>query len=251
MTYLSLVLWWLFSTCVHVEQFLLTHEAYCTVLIPCSTDWSPKPIANMPICGPKLSLCTLIVSIWAVIQLVCFVKSGLWGWPDPLPLTTLPIASLWQPIMGVLYYIRSVALLEDLPIKPHYINPHTFFKEADEAFELVSFTSFYHAHKSNCLPLLVTCRSRTTAGLPHACIWWFWCSPVSNSSPTDALALRLKTVVQHCRRRCGSVEWSGEVRQSSFVTSPLLSSDPQLITSSRDRSWDVCKSWPEWRIVLV
>ncbi|KAL0820307.1 hypothetical protein ABMA28_006216 [Loxostege sticticalis] len=49
------------------------------------------------LCGPKLSLCGLILSVWGIIQLT---------------------------LMGVFYYIRSVALLEDLPLDgtPHDID---------------------------------------------------------------------------------------------------------------------------------
>ncbi|XP_013187579.1 ribonuclease kappa-B [Amyelois transitella] len=42
------------------------------------------------VCGPKLSLCGLVISVWGIIQLT---------------------------LMGVFYYIRAVALLEDLPIE--------------------------------------------------------------------------------------------------------------------------------------
>ncbi|XP_019865128.1 ribonuclease kappa-B [Aethina tumida] len=42
----------------------------------------------MPVCGPKLSLCGLIISVWGVIQLA---------------------------FMGVFYYFHAVALAEDLP----------------------------------------------------------------------------------------------------------------------------------------
>ncbi|KPJ03316.1 Ribonuclease kappa [Papilio xuthus] len=42
------------------------------------------------ICGPKLSLCGLILSVWGIIQLT---------------------------LMGVFYYIEAVALLEDLPLE--------------------------------------------------------------------------------------------------------------------------------------
>ncbi|XP_026762995.1 ribonuclease kappa [Galleria mellonella] len=44
---------------------------------------------GMKFCGPKLSLCGLVLSVWGIIQLT---------------------------LMGVFYYIRAVALLEDLPI---------------------------------------------------------------------------------------------------------------------------------------
>ncbi|KAJ8717318.1 hypothetical protein PYW08_005717 [Mythimna loreyi] len=42
------------------------------------------------LCGPKLSLCGLVLSVWGIIQLT---------------------------LMGVFYYIRAVALLEDLPLE--------------------------------------------------------------------------------------------------------------------------------------
>lgn len=42
----------------------------------------------MKICGPKLSLCGLVISAWGIIQLV---------------------------LMGFFYSLRSVALAEDLP----------------------------------------------------------------------------------------------------------------------------------------
>jgi len=43
----------------------------------------------MPLCGPKLSLCGLIISVWGVVQLA---------------------------LMGVFYRIKSVALAEDIPM---------------------------------------------------------------------------------------------------------------------------------------
>lgn len=64
----------------------------------------------MKICGPKLSLCGLIVSVWGIIQLLC---------------------------MGVFYYFHSVALLEDLPIKEEeHVSIDVFYAEAKKGFEL-------------------------------------------------------------------------------------------------------------------
>lgn len=40
--------------------------------------------------------------------------------------------------MGVFYYIKSVALIEDLDIEDHYKNPHEFFLAADKAYDQVS-----------------------------------------------------------------------------------------------------------------
>uniref|UniRef100_A0A6M2DE88 Putative ribonuclease salivary secreted ribonuclease corethrella appendiculata n=1 Tax=Xenopsylla cheopis TaxID=163159 RepID=A0A6M2DE88_XENCH len=61
----------------------------------------------MKICGPKLSLCGLIISVWGIIQL---------------------------GLMGVFYYIKSVALIEDLPLEEHYHSPADFYAAADMAF---------------------------------------------------------------------------------------------------------------------
>ncbi|KAG4067516.1 hypothetical protein HA402_005288 [Bradysia odoriphaga] len=61
----------------------------------------------MKICGPKLSLCGLIISVWGIIQLT---------------------------LMGVFYYIHSVALIEDLPLEEHYSDPNKFYAAADAAY---------------------------------------------------------------------------------------------------------------------
>ncbi|KAK9874107.1 hypothetical protein WA026_002461 [Henosepilachna vigintioctopunctata] len=42
----------------------------------------------MPVCGPKLSICGIVLSIWGIIQL---------------------------GLMGVFYYFGAVALAEDIP----------------------------------------------------------------------------------------------------------------------------------------
>ncbi|XP_017777729.1 PREDICTED: ribonuclease kappa-B [Nicrophorus vespilloides] len=62
----------------------------------------------MPVCGPKLSLCGLIMSIWGIIQL---------------------------SLMGVFYYIHSVALAEDLPLPEGEIkDPAEFYNDVDVAY---------------------------------------------------------------------------------------------------------------------
>ncbi|EZA52901.1 hypothetical protein DMN91_010461 [Ooceraea biroi] len=43
----------------------------------------------MKICGPKYALCGLVLSVWGIFQLL---------------------------LMGIFFYIRSVALVEDLPL---------------------------------------------------------------------------------------------------------------------------------------
>ncbi|XP_039956387.1 ribonuclease kappa-B [Bactrocera neohumeralis] len=61
----------------------------------------------MKICGPKLSLCGLIISVWGIIQLV---------------------------LMGVFFFIHSVALIEDLPIKEEYTSVEEFYTAANAAY---------------------------------------------------------------------------------------------------------------------
>lgn len=61
----------------------------------------------MRICGPKLALCGLLISVWGIIQLA---------------------------LMGVFFYIHSVALVEDLLLDDHYDNAEDFYKAADEAY---------------------------------------------------------------------------------------------------------------------
>nr|ABD98738.1 putative ribonuclease [Graphocephala atropunctata] len=65
----------------------------------------------MKICGPKLSLCGLIISVWGIIQLV---------------------------FMGIFYHVKSVALAEDLPgIHERTFNSiDEFYSEADKGYSL-------------------------------------------------------------------------------------------------------------------
>lgn len=42
--------------------------------------------------------------------------------------------------MGVFYYIKSVALIEDLPLEEHYHSPADFYAAADMAFTQVYYT---------------------------------------------------------------------------------------------------------------
>ena len=44
--------------------------------------------------------------------------------------------------MGVFYYIHSVALVEDLPLKEHYPTPEEFYAAADRAYSQVRF--YFH-----------------------------------------------------------------------------------------------------------
>ncbi|XP_055838297.1 ribonuclease kappa [Episyrphus balteatus] len=61
----------------------------------------------MKICGPKLSLCGLIISVWGIIQLT---------------------------LMGLFFYIHSVALIEDLPLEEKYDNIDDFYSAANAAY---------------------------------------------------------------------------------------------------------------------
>ncbi|XP_044265358.1 ribonuclease kappa [Tribolium madens] len=64
----------------------------------------------MPICGPKLSLCGLILSVWGIVQL---------------------------GLMGIFYHFHSVALAEDLPeVEPpeHVADLDKFYSEIDRGF---------------------------------------------------------------------------------------------------------------------
>ncbi|CAD7077317.1 unnamed protein product [Hermetia illucens] len=71
----------------------------------------------MKICGPKLSLCGLIVSVWGIVQLV---------------------------LMGVFYYIHSVALIEDLP-EFEYENPEQFYTNVNNAYNQNAFNCWIAA----------------------------------------------------------------------------------------------------------
>ncbi|XP_046999173.1 ribonuclease kappa-B [Schistocerca americana] len=62
----------------------------------------------MKFCGPKLSLCGLIISVWGIIQLV---------------------------LMGIFYYVRSVALADDLPgVEKEFENLSEFYAAADAGY---------------------------------------------------------------------------------------------------------------------
>ncbi|KAJ8957663.1 hypothetical protein NQ318_017555 [Aromia moschata] len=62
----------------------------------------------MPLCGPKLSLCGLIISVWGIVQL---------------------------SLMGIFYYIGSLALAEDLPEIDIDLPLKEFYAEVDRGFQ--------------------------------------------------------------------------------------------------------------------
>ncbi|VVC29938.1 Hypothetical protein CINCED_3A006404 [Cinara cedri] len=73
----------------------------------------------MKFCGPKLSLCGIIISIWGIIQLVA---------------------------MGFFYYIRSVALIEDLNLGEELVtNVKEFYTLADKKYSLNAYNCWIAA----------------------------------------------------------------------------------------------------------
>lgn len=62
----------------------------------------------MALCGPKLSLCGLIISAWGIIQLA---------------------------LMGIFYYIESVALAEDLPAVETYSSLSDFYSKMTHGYQ--------------------------------------------------------------------------------------------------------------------
>ncbi|CAG9762384.1 unnamed protein product [Ceutorhynchus assimilis] len=62
----------------------------------------------MAICGPKLSLCGLIISAWGIIQLA---------------------------LMGVFYWIEAVALAEDIPEIGEYHSLSDFYSKMTNGYQ--------------------------------------------------------------------------------------------------------------------
>ncbi|XP_043502715.1 ribonuclease kappa [Polistes fuscatus] len=62
----------------------------------------------MKVCGPKYALCGLVLSVWGIFQLV---------------------------LMGIFFYIKSVALVEDLNFERTYFsNQNEFYIEAERSY---------------------------------------------------------------------------------------------------------------------
>ncbi|XP_029162849.1 ribonuclease kappa [Nylanderia fulva] len=62
----------------------------------------------MKICGPKYALCGLVLSVWGIFQLL---------------------------LMGVFFYVRSVALVEDLPLgEKKFTSLQNFYDEVDRGY---------------------------------------------------------------------------------------------------------------------
>ncbi|CAG9862643.1 unnamed protein product [Phyllotreta striolata] len=62
----------------------------------------------MPVCGPKLSLCGVILSTWGIIQLT---------------------------LMGIFYYIGAVALAEDIPEVKFTGDLNQFYTDVNKGFQ--------------------------------------------------------------------------------------------------------------------
>lgn len=62
----------------------------------------------MAFCGPKLSLCGLIISAWGIVQLA---------------------------LMGVFYYVESVALAEDVPKVEKYTTKEDFYSKMTAGYQ--------------------------------------------------------------------------------------------------------------------
>ncbi|XP_072762557.1 ribonuclease kappa [Anoplolepis gracilipes] len=62
----------------------------------------------MKICGPKYALCGLVLSVWGIFQLL---------------------------LMGVFFYVRSVALVEDLPLgEKQFTSLENFYDVVDRGY---------------------------------------------------------------------------------------------------------------------
>ncbi|KAL6264638.1 ribonuclease kappa-B [Pogonomyrmex barbatus] len=61
----------------------------------------------MKICGPKYALCGLVLSVWGIFQLL---------------------------FMGIFFYIRSVALVEDIPLEGNFTTVEQFYDVVDRGY---------------------------------------------------------------------------------------------------------------------
>jgi len=72
----------------------------------------------MAICGPKLSLCGLIISAWGIIQL---------------------------SLMGIFFYMNSVALIEDIHLKEEYDDIKKLKNDMDVGYTQNAYNCFIAA----------------------------------------------------------------------------------------------------------
>lgn len=86
----------------------------------------------MALCGPKLSLFGVIISAWGIVQLVSAGRVG------GLFATTVPTSSLLQALMGVFFYLKSPAFIEDLPLEEEYSSELDLKNDIETGFEQVA-----------------------------------------------------------------------------------------------------------------
>jgi len=74
----------------------------------------------MAFCGPKLSLCCLLLSVWGVVQL---------------------------GLMGIFFYMKSVALVDDLLLGENYgpKDVDQFYADVDQAYSQNAFNCWIAA----------------------------------------------------------------------------------------------------------
>ncbi|RZC35676.1 hypothetical protein BDFB_009452 [Asbolus verrucosus] len=76
----------------------------------------------MAVCGPKLSMCCMMLSVWGVLQL---------------------------GLMGVFYYIHAVSLAEDvpaeLPEEPTPADIEQFYKDLDAGYSQLAYNCWIAA----------------------------------------------------------------------------------------------------------
>lgn len=98
------------------------------------------------VCGPKLSLCGLVLSVWGIIQLVS--KASEFGCVVSCSFPGFYIAvNYFQTLMGVFYYIRALALLEDLPLSEKHESIADFVAEVEMGYGQVSLVVYHKAHR--------------------------------------------------------------------------------------------------------
>lgn len=70
----------------------------------------------------------------------CFVEISALNLYSPFKRIIVYCFSFWfkQTLMGIFYYMHSVALIEDLPLEHAYADPKVFFAAADKAYSQVS-----------------------------------------------------------------------------------------------------------------
>merc|ERR1712141_596646 len=92
--------------CNNLTLFEAVLSNICDLFICSDITYPYKTLVKMAICGPKLSLAGCIISAWGIVQL---------------------------SLMGIFFWIHSVALVEDLNIDEEKISSKGEFVNAMEA----------------------------------------------------------------------------------------------------------------------